>query len=71
MQTIQINVTRAYHYSKDELLDLFPNINPDNNEDFYNSALLLAKYDFKEEFHNGEISPNTDDFMFNIKNKQK
>lgn len=70
MCTIVVKVVRVYHYSEEEILDNFPNINNDK-QSLHNAALKLAQHDFKHELESGEITSSTDDFLFTIKEKQK
>ena len=67
MGTISVKIARVYHYSTEEIKSLFPAIDDDNKEKLHNAALSLAKHDFNQEWQDGEISPNTDDFCFTIK----
>lgn len=66
--TITVRVSRVYHYSDEELKATFP-IDDDNIEKLHNAALKLAQHDFYHELTDGEISPNSDDFLFTIKQK--
>ena len=61
--TVKVRVMRDYHYTKEELNNEFPSLS------IKDAAIKLAMNDFNEEFKNGEITPNKDDFSFIIKEK--